>query len=183
MASFEFALLGEQGSEVGARFEVSRIAVERFLVMRHGGGKPAIAHEGVGQVGIAADIVGAENQGLFEGRHGRFVVPFVREFFRDVEEAVELGCRSVDLQHAVRRNVHKLGNVHGAIGRGRILDQDGRAVVAVLVEVREKHLGVGRPDFEEKTSHRPLGEKLCHEFISGVLQRIRRAWPPSTGTM
>ena len=28
---------------------------------------------------------------------------------------------------------------------------------------------------EENTSQRPLGEKLCQEFISGVLQRMRRA--------
>ena len=34
---------------------------------------------------------------------------------------------------------------------------------------------------EEKTSQRPLGEKLCQEFISGVLQRIRRALPPCGG--
>ena len=26
---------------------------------------------------------------------------------------------------------------------------------------------------EENTSQRPFGEKLCHEFIKGVLQRIR----------
>ena len=37
--------------------------------------------------------------------------------------------------------------------------------------------------FEEKTSQRPLGEKLCQEFISGVLQRMRRAAPPPAGTM
>ena len=36
---------------------------------------------------------------------------------------------------------------------------------------------------EENTSQRPLGEKLCQEFMRGILQRIRRAWPPSAGTM
>ncbi len=36
---------------------------------------------------------------------------------------------------------------------------------------------------EENTSQRPLGEKLCHEFISRVLQRISRATPPAAGTM
>ena len=35
--------------------------------------------------------------------------------------------------------------------------------------------------FDENTSQRPFGEKLCHEFISGVLQRISRASPPSAG--
>ena len=38
-------------------------------------------------------------------------------------------------------------------------------------------------DLEEKTSHRPLGEKLCHEFISRVFERISRAVPPAAGTI
>ena len=37
--------------------------------------------------------------------------------------------------------------------------------------------------FDENTIHRPFGEKLCHEFISGVLQFISRAFPPAAGTM
>src|ERR1700691_6812036 len=41
----------------------------------------------------------------------------------------------------------------------------------------------GERAFEEKTSQRPLGEKLCHEFISEVLARRRRATPPSNGTI
>ena len=36
---------------------------------------------------------------------------------------------------------------------------------------------------DENTSQRPLGEKLCHEFMWGVLQRMRRAGPPAAGTM
>src|ERR1022692_351170 len=36
---------------------------------------------------------------------------------------------------------------------------------------------------DENTSHRPLGEKLCHEFIRDVLHRMRRAGPPAAGTM
>src|SRR3974390_1922787 len=37
--------------------------------------------------------------------------------------------------------------------------------------------------FDENTSQRPFGEKLCQEFISGVLQRIFRASPPDAGTI
>src|SRR5512141_1983672 len=37
--------------------------------------------------------------------------------------------------------------------------------------------------FDEKTSQRPFGEKLCQEFMSGVLQFMRRAVPPVAGTM
>ena len=36
---------------------------------------------------------------------------------------------------------------------------------------------------DEKTIQRPLGEKLCHEFMSGVFDCIRRALPPLAGTM
>src|ERR1022692_3098116 len=32
---------------------------------------------------------------------------------------------------------------------------------------------------DEKTIHRPFGEKLCHEFMSGRFARIRRGWPPA----
>src|SRR5205807_10016060 len=41
----------------------------------------------------------------------------------------------------------------------------------------------GDRPLEANTSHRPLGEKLCHEFISGVFARNRCAAPPSAGTM
>ena len=37
--------------------------------------------------------------------------------------------------------------------------------------------------FEENTIQRPFGEKLCHEFMREVLQRISRASPPSAGTI
>ena len=41
----------------------------------------------------------------------------------------------------------------------------------------------GERDFDEKTSQRPFGEKLCQEFMSGVLHRMSRASPPSAGTI
>src|ERR1035438_2312647 len=37
--------------------------------------------------------------------------------------------------------------------------------------------------FDEKAIQRPFGEKVCHEFISGVLHFISRASPPSEGTI
>src|SRR3989338_6097902 len=36
---------------------------------------------------------------------------------------------------------------------------------------------------EENTIQRPLGEKLCQEFMRAVLQRIRRGGPPSAGAI
>jgi hypothetical protein len=37
--------------------------------------------------------------------------------------------------------------------------------------------------FDENTSQRPFDEKLCHEFIRGVLARSRLASPPPAGMM
>ena len=36
---------------------------------------------------------------------------------------------------------------------------------------------------DENTSHFPLGEKLCQEFIRGVFDVSGRATPPPDGTM
>src|ERR1035441_2895438 len=36
--------------------------------------------------------------------------------------------------------------------------------------------------FDQKTSQRPFGEKLCQEFMRRVLQFMRRASPPAAGT-
>src|ERR1017187_4653723 len=41
----------------------------------------------------------------------------------------------------------------------------------------------GERALEENTIQRPLGEKLCQEFISRVLHFIKRAWPPLNGTI
>jgi hypothetical protein len=41
----------------------------------------------------------------------------------------------------------------------------------------------GERALEENTSHRPFGEKLCHEFIRSVFECKRRAAPPANGTM
>ena len=91
------------------------------------------------------------------------------------------GGRS-DLLKPVLRYIHELRNVHGAVGGGGVLDQDGRAVVALRVDMRQDTICVysERP-LEEKTSQRPLGEKLCQEFIGDMLHpsaapcRLRRA--------
>ena len=41
----------------------------------------------------------------------------------------------------------------------------------------------GPLSFEEKTSHLPLGDQLCHEFMRAVLHCKRRASPPAAGMM
>ena len=87
-----------------------------------------------------------------------------------VELPVHIHGGRIDLHQAVRRDVHELRNIHGAIGRGRVVDQNRRAVVA-----RPRRCGSDTSAckatglFEENTSQRPLGEKLCQEFIRDML--------------
>ena len=57
------------------------------------------------------------------------------------------------------------------------------AMEAVGVADPARCVFVGDRLFDENTIHRPFGEKLCHEFISFVLQRMRRASPPLAGTI
>src|ERR1017187_8309266 len=68
----------------------------------------------------------------------------------------------------------------------------------LAVEFSMRMAGVSRPSgsicvrnicvsgerlLEENTSQRPLGEKLCQEFIRDVLHFMRRATPPLNGTI
>src|SRR6516162_7379808 len=48
-----------------------------------------------------------------------------------VKQAVELGGLGIDVLHSVWRDIHKFGNVDGAIGRGHVVHQNGWTVVTV----------------------------------------------------
>ena len=54
-----------------------------------------------------------------------------------IEKPVEIGRGHIDMLQPVWRNVDEFGNVDGAIGRRGVLNQDGGAVVALLVDVRQ----------------------------------------------
>src|ERR1035441_7750556 len=54
-----------------------------------------------------------------------------------------LAGSAVDFHQAIGRNIHKLGQVNCPIGGGHTLDKNGRAVIAILVYVREEHARVG----------------------------------------
>src|SRR3974390_1787601 len=48
--------------------------------------------------------------------------------------------------------------------------------------VRNNCVNNERP-LDENASQRPFGENVCQEFIGDMLQLMRRAGPPSNGTM
>lgn len=73
---------------------------------------------------------------------GGLTLALLRQLEGEVVEAVELGGWRVDMVEAALRDVGELRNVHRSVGGGGVLDQDGRTVVAVLVDVREEHLRI-----------------------------------------
>ena len=160
-----------------------RVQRDRLLEVRDGLGRPARRGQGGPQAVLRPVVVGVEGEGLLPRRDRRRVAPLLRERRGPVEEPVELGGRRVDLQQPVGRDVHELRDVHGAVGRRRVLDQDRRAVVAFFVQVGQEHLRVGRAALRGEHQPAPVGR----EAVPGVHQRRvaahRRASPPSAGTM
>ena len=149
---------------------ILRIQLQRFLVFRNGLGQPAGAGQRRPQIVVDPGIAGIGNEQFAPFRRGRFVLAVVAQFHGVVELLVHLDRRRGDVLDPIRRNIHEFRQVHGAIGRGGVIDQDGGAVVAVRVDVGEIHLRVRRSCSWKKTpASRPLGEKLCQEFMSGVL--------------
>ena len=64
-------------------------------------------------------------------------------------------------------HVHKLGDVHGAVGGRGVLDQDGRGVAPFRIDVGEEHLGVRRAALGGE--HQPAA--VGREAVPGVHQR------------
>ena len=65
------------------------------------------------------------------------------------------------------RHVDELGNIHRAIGGRRVLDQNRRRVVALLVDVRQKHLRIRRAALGREDQPAAVGR----EAVPGVHQR------------
>ena len=85
-----------------------------------------------------------------------------------------------DLLERVVGRVEELGHVDRAVRRRRVRNEDRRAVVAVLVDVRQEHLRVGRVGLRRE--HHPAAvrrEAVPRVHQSTWLQRISRASPPS----
>lgn len=65
----------------------------------------------------------------------------------DVYLLVKIHRRRIDVFDSAGFHVHELGYVHCAIRGRRVFNEDCRRVIAVLVNVRQKHLRVRRPAF------------------------------------
>ena len=77
---------------------------------------------------------------------GDSVGVFVRilKLLRDVELAIEVDCGCLDVVEIVGTDIHELGNIDGAVGSGGVFNDDGRAGVALVVDVGEIEMGIER---------------------------------------
>jgi len=91
---------------------------------------------------VSAGIVRLHGEGLAPLRNGGRVLTFFSEIGGDVVLLVEINRGRIDVVDAAGIHVDELGNVDCAIGGGGVLNEDGRRVVAVFIDVREKHFGV-----------------------------------------
>ena len=88
---------------------------------------------------------GFSARACFSSGMRRLVLALVHRLRGDVDEPVVLGRPARrSAEQAVRRDVHELGDVHRAVGRRAFSIRIGRPVVALLVDVRQEHLRVGR---------------------------------------
>ena len=67
-------------------------------------------------------VIRSQVQSFPPGGNGCVELLLLRQLDGNVEEPIELGGGCVDSLKAVRRDVDKLGNIHGAICRGCVLE-------------------------------------------------------------
>src|SRR5208283_6107861 len=133
---------GEDDTEVGVGDGIAGVGAEGLLEERLGLGEAAGFHQQRGQAVIGAVVGGIHVQGLAPDGDGVVDLALGGERSGAVAEAVELRGGDFEADEPVERDVDELGDVDGAIGGGGVLDEDGRAVVAVLVNVGEVHARV-----------------------------------------
>ena len=88
-------------------------------------------------------IVRVQLQGLAPLFNGVGHLIFLHQFECIVRQTVNPGRLRVDLFQAIRRNIHKLGNVDGTIGCGRVVNDNRRSVIAIGVNMGQHEPGIG----------------------------------------
>lgn len=105
--------------------------------------EPSRAQQQPAKVVVRPGVIRLQAERLTPDADRSVRVALLAEFVGEVVQAVELRRRRVDPLQPAFGDVHELGNVDSPVGLGRVLDQHGGTVVALLVDVREKHLRVG----------------------------------------
>ncbi len=137
------ACLDQGVRQVSVNQMVLRIQFQRLFELRNRFLESARASQCCAEVVADSRIVWVCGSQRNPFRNGGCVVALFAEIGRVIELPVNIHCGRVDLDHPVSRNVDELGQVHRSVGGRGVIDEDSRAIVAVLVDVREVHLGVG----------------------------------------
>src|SRR5258705_439654 len=118
------------------------IELKRLLIMRDCLFIPSGPGESASQIVLYPGIGWFGFGDLFPFRDCGIVLTVSTELNRLVEFPIHVDCRRADLHEAILRNVYKLWKIYGPVGGGRILDQNRRTVIALLVNMRKVHLRV-----------------------------------------
>ena len=123
--------IGQRDGEVVVRFRVLRSSGDSFAELFNCRVGLARMRQGLAEIVVHARIGGAHCNRFCPFGNGRGVLSFFCEVGGEIELLVEVDGRGSDVFYARRRHVDELRNVYGAIGGGRILDEDGRGVVSL----------------------------------------------------
>ncbi|HUA14843.1 MAG TPA: hypothetical protein VMG31_06065 [Verrucomicrobiae bacterium] len=108
-----------------------------FAIFRNRLALLIVATQRDGEGKVAHRVVRLEMQGLAPLFNRLAHLVLLHELECIACQMVELRCFWIDLLHAIRRNVHELRNVDGAIrGRG-VIDENRRTVVTIRVDMRQ----------------------------------------------
>ena len=108
---------------------------------------------------MGARIIRIQGQSLSPGRHCVGIVLLLRKCHREIKQLVEVGRRSLDPLQPLSGNIDELRDIHCAVSGRSIFDQNRRAVVAILVDVSQVHLGVIRRSFGGEHQPMPIRRK------------------------
>ena len=108
---------------------------------------------------MSARVVGVHGHGLFPLHGRRLVLALLGQVGCDINLLVKVDRRRVNVIDSAGVHVDELGNVHGAVRGRRVLNQNCRCVIAVLVDVRQKHLGVRRSTLGRENHPAPVRRK------------------------
>ena len=158
---------GERYSQIVVRLRVDGLGGDRLAVFGDRLLHLASVCQGLAEVVVSPGIAGTHCHCLGPLGNGGSVLAFLRHVRGHIVLLVEVHRRRVDVLDAAGRHVDELRYVHGAIGRGRVLDQDCGRVVALRIDVGEEHLRVGRAALRGEDQPAAVGR----EAVPGVHQR------------
>ena len=181
----EFAAVGQGVGEIVVCLRIVGTELQSALPLGDGFTVAATLGQGNTEIQVGDGVIRLHTDGMAPLGDSGIKFPLLLEVGSDVGGAIEVRHGGIDLHHAVRRDVDEFGDVYGAVGGGGVVDQDGRAVGTVVVDVGEEHLGVRRATLGGE--HHPPA--IGREAVPGVhaaayCTRISaRPCRPAAGTM